>query len=38
MVGVPDAVRRFFSGAPQSRDPFVAKETGFRINRALHSA
>jgi hypothetical protein len=22
MVGVPDAVQRFFSGAPQSRDPF----------------
>jgi hypothetical protein len=22
MFGVPDAVQRFFSGAPQSRDPF----------------
>jgi hypothetical protein len=22
MLGVPDAVQRFFSGAPQSRDPF----------------
>jgi hypothetical protein len=28
MVRVPDAVQRFFGAAPQSRDRFVAKETG----------
>jgi len=32
---VPDAVQRFFSGAPQSRDPLVVKQDGPRISSAI---
>jgi hypothetical protein len=36
MLGVPDAVQRFFSGAPQSRDPRVVQQDGPRISSASH--